>query len=155
MRRRRDPRGRWIAALRLLVALTLAFIWGNSLLSMQASDQVSTGFLAYIRPLLELFVGTGNVTDHLVRKLAHFTEYAALGGELAALAALDEHLSWQGLANCLSAGLAVAVTDESIQLLSQRGSALTDVLLDFSGAVTGVAVAWAIAAAIRHHKHTA
>ena len=29
--------------------------------------------------MLELFTGKGNVTDHLVRKLAHFCEYAALG----------------------------------------------------------------------------
>ena len=31
-----------------------------------------------LAPLIELFAGEGNVTDHLVRKLAHFTEYGLL-----------------------------------------------------------------------------
>ena len=43
------------------------------------SSQESRRFGQLLAPLLELFAGEGNVTDHLVRKLAHFAEYAMLG----------------------------------------------------------------------------
>ena len=44
----------------------------------------------------------------------------------------------QGSVNSLFAGLAVAVTDETIQIFSGRGSQVLDVVLDFSGALTGI-----------------
>ncbi len=45
----------------------------------------------------------------------------------------------QAVVNCLSAGLAAAVTDEALQLLSDRGSQVSDVLLDLGGAAAGTA----------------
>jgi VanZ family protein len=71
-------------------------------------------------------------------QLAHFVEFGALGCELALLAVLRKRVRLQSVVNCLFAGLAVAVIDETIQIFSDRGSQVSDVWLDFSGAVTGI-----------------
>jgi VanZ family protein len=83
-------------------------------------------------------VGTGNVTDHFVRKLAHFTEFAMLGALLVLYTVVRCRLRLQSVVNCLSFSLATAVTDESLQLISSRGSQVQDVLLDFTGAAGGI-----------------
>lgn len=131
----------------VLILATLTFIWGNSLKSKEASSAVSGGVLDMVRPVLELFVGQGNATDHLVRKIAHFMEYAALGGEFALLAALRRRAGLQGAVNGLFAGLGTAVIDESLQLLSRRGAQVPDILLDFCGVafgLLGTLLLWAV-----------
>ena len=69
-------RGKKISTALLLLAIlaALAFIWGNSLDSTVESAAKSGRVGELLRPLLELVVGQGGVTDHLVRQLAHFTE---------------------------------------------------------------------------------
>lgn len=80
-----------------------------------------------------------------IRKYAHFTEFAALG-ILAALFALTYgKLTMQRRVNILSFGLAVAVADESIQILSGRGPMVQDILLDFAGYVAGVLIVGVLA----------
>jgi VanZ family protein len=134
----------------VLLLATVCFIWGNSLESVAESDSKSTGVLDFLTPLLEIVVGRGNVTNHLVRKLAHFSEFGALGAELALLAVLLRRVKPQPVINCLFAALAVAVTDEALQLLTAgRGSQVSDVLLDFSGSVTGILLVLLIYAASR------
>ncbi len=127
---------------------TLAFIWGNSMESIPDSQQKSLWVLKLLQPVLEAFAGKGNATDHLVRKLAHFVEFGALGCELAVLAALRGRVGWQAAVNCLSAGLAVAVTDEAIQIFFARGAQVQDILLDFAGAATGIALTLLLCAVI-------
>lgn len=122
----------------LLIAVTLGFIWGNSLKSRSESMMLSLGVLRLIRPLLDAVFSPENVTDHLVRKLAHFAEFGMLGAELVLLTSLLRKLRAQTVLNCLLAGLSAAVIDETIQIFSARGSQAIDVLLDFGGVVTGV-----------------
>lgn len=132
-------RKRWNIVLVLLLALTLAFIWGNSLLPRTESQEISRGLLAELCAALEtvgLHIDPQN--DHWLRKLAHFGEFALLGAELCALLFLNRRVRLQGFVNCAFAGLAVAVTDEALQPLSNRGSQVQDVLLDFAGFVTGL-----------------
>lgn len=83
-------------------------------------------------------MGVGKVTEHLVRKLGHFMEFSLLGAEMAGLLIARRRLRFQGFVNCLFAGLSVAVIDETIQIFSQRGSQVQDVLLDFAGAFFGL-----------------
>ena len=128
-----------VAAAVLLLA-TLAFIWRNSLRSEAASGVESGRMLAVLKPFLEPLFGRENVTEHRIRKLAHFAEFFALGGELAFLVLLLGRPRIQAVLNVLAAGLFAAVTDEALQLLSGRGPAVADVLLDFSGAAAGAAV---------------
>lgn len=121
--------------LMVMVVLTLRFIFSNSMESIPESREKSDGILALLTPLLELFVGKGNVTERLVRKLAHFVEFFALGAELCALCLLHtKPLLW-----AMFTGLLAALSDETIQIFYARGSQVQDVWLDFSAvAVTGI-----------------
>lgn len=134
----------------LLLAATLALIWGNSLQGPAASSALSSGSLKIFTPFLEIFVGRGNVTEYLVRKLAHFTEFAILGSELALLLIVYRKVSLQGVVNCLFASLSAAVIDETLQIFSGRGPMVQDVVLDFAGATAGIlfvaALHWLFAA---------
>ena len=144
----------------VLIAITLAtivFIWSNSLQSVPESQAKSLGVRAQIKPCLGVFVGQGNVTDNLVRKLAHFVEYSALGCELALLLALKKRVSWQPIMNSAFAAMVVALTDETIQIFTGRGSQVQDVWLDFAGACAGILfvllIRLLITALRRKHKH--
>lgn len=118
---------------------TLAFIWGNSLKSIPDSRAGSKRVMEVIKPALDTIVGEGNVMNHLVRKMAHFMEFFALGCGLMVLSLLRRRRSSRkAVGLCLLAGLAVAATDETIQIFSNRGSQLRDVWLDFAGACAGV-----------------
>lgn len=123
-----------------LILLTVCFIFSNSMESIPDSRTRSEGLLTLLRPLLEFFVGKGNTTNHLIRKLAHFAEFFALGAELSALCLLwSKPLLWT-----LFAGLLTALTDETIQIFYDRGSQVQDVWLDFSAVIFSVLLAFSI-----------
>ena len=120
------------------LAALVAFIWGNSLLP-QAQSQVESSFvLELITRLLGRPLSVENA-EHFIRKLAHFTEYAALGFTAGMLFLSGRRGAQRGV-NALSLCLAVAVADESLQTLTDRGAVVTDILLDFSGALFGFLV---------------
>lgn len=123
----------------LCIVMTLAFIWGNSLLDRQDSAELSNGILDIIKPLLA-FLGFDTETDHALRKLAHFCEFGLLGVELASFAIL--HIGFKPKAELIAAlfCLFTAITDEMLQLLSDRAGRISDVMLDFSGSICGVVV---------------
>ena len=135
----------WIGA--AIVALIVAFIWGNSLLPQTQSRQESDFVLRILQSIFRLDIDR-ETASHLVRKAAHFTEYALLGVSAAALF-LSRRRCVQSAVNAMSLCLAVAVLDESIQLLSQRGSQVQDVLLDFSGAAAGLLIFLALSGLFR------
>lgn len=122
----------------VLIVATIVFIWSNSLQSVPESQAKSLGVLAQIKPFLGTFVGQDNVTDTLVRKLAHFIEYGALGCVLALLLVLHKRVRRQAIINCTFAAMTVALTDETIQIFSGRGSQVQDVWLDFVGSCMGI-----------------
>lgn len=137
--------------LSVLLILVLAFIWGHSMFSAVDSAEESRRVGQWITPFLEQFVGPGNVTDHLVRKLAHFCEYGVLGMILGALALLWKIPSafFRGSYAFLLA-LATAVVDESIQLVADgRGAQVQDILLDAAGSLTGLLAVWLLVALLR------
>ena len=121
--------------LTVLLVLLLLFIWGNSLLPTEHSAAESGWVRRLVTPVLELFVGRGRVTDHLVRKIAHFTEFTALGAVLTLLFGWGRSLRWKLLS--ANFGLIAALLDETVQLFSHRGSQVQDVWLDFGGVVFG------------------
>lgn len=134
--------------LTVLIVLTLAFIWGNSLLDREQSTEVSMGLLDKIEPYLALF-GIEPEDDHILRKLAHFCEFGLLGLELASLVWLRLNLSLKSFFLAAAASLAVAVTDETLQYFTGRSCQLSDMLLDFSGAVCGIVGIWIISLLIK------
>ena len=138
----------------LLICLclaTVAFIWGNSMLGSKASSNVSNSVLGALDPIIRRF-GIVSKDDLWLRKLAHFTEFGALGAELLFLAAVRRRLGLQAASNSAFAALLVALTDETIQLISGRNSQVLDVLLDFSGALTGILIAWLICRLIKKRR---
>ena len=118
--------------LRLMLIATLCFIWSNSMVGKEGSASLSRTVTAWLN-------GIGiPVTEHFVRKSAHFCEFGLLGCELMLLFWLRSGVRFQNLCNAAFAALLSAVTDETIQSFSGRGSQVLDVVLDFSGALTGI-----------------
>ena len=124
----------------VLIILVLCFIWGQSLLDPDSSEKESGFVFNLLYPYLYRIFGEVNATHHLVRKLAHYTEYAALGACLTLFFGYEQ----KGMLRSMNIALLTALFDESIQLLSKRGSQIQDVWLDFAGAVTGILVAAAL-----------
>lgn len=138
----------------VLLALLLAFIWLHSMMPAEDSAEESQMVGQFLTPFLELLVGEGNVTDHLVRKLAHFCEYGALGILTGALLLVKKESGIFRWSYALLCALAVAVIDESIQLLADgRGAQVQDVLLDTAGSLTGLLAVWLIAVLVRWLRH--
>jgi VanZ family protein len=101
---------------------------------MQSGDVKKT-----IDSLLAFFGIPVTMSEFLIRKAAHFTEYTVLGVLLIlTLRSFTDRLM-QHIFQPLFVGLAVPVTDEFIQLhVDGRAGLITDVILDFSGVFTGL-----------------
>ena len=136
----------------ILLLATLSFIFSNSLENAAESSAKGEGVMNAVTPELEIFFGKGNVTDHLVRKIAHFVEFGALGVELMLLGILLRKVRIQSVTNCLFIGLVSAVTDESLQMLTDRSPLVKDVLLDFSGVVAGVLFVLLLNSLVKYNK---
>jgi len=129
-----------ITILSICIAATLAFIWIHSCMGQEESSQESGFIYDLLCPFFELFVGKGNVTEHFIRKLAHFTEFFGLGLELKLLMKLvliDTPYILR-MINAWTLGTMCALIDETIQIFSGRGPAIADVWLDSAGCLTGV-----------------
>ena len=121
-----------------LLILLLTFIWGNSMLPGEISGAISD----WVKDLIAmLFPGDGPVTSGggLLRKIAHFTEFAALGMCLAwRFGMLQRANYWPVLC-----GVAAACVDETIQrFVPDRGPSLFDVGIDSCGVLTGIILLW-------------
>ena len=137
----------------ILTVFQLAFIFSQSLFDAPSSTEESSTVLEIVKPIFELFVGKGNVTENLVRKCAPFAEFAVLGALTAALARLYGTRRCLRYVFALLCCLAAAVADESIQLISDgRSAEVRDVLIDLAGAAAGVAVAIVLTAVIKRIK---
>ena len=120
---------------RWLTGLLLCFIWGNSLLPGSVSGAISD----WVRDLLAaIFPGEvpGVTTGGgLLRKIAHFTEFAALGATLCWRSGMLEKRK----TTALVFGFGAACLDETIQLfVPGRGPALKDVAIDTCGVAAGM-----------------
>jgi len=119
-----------------LLVLNLCFIWGNSLLP----GEISGAFSDWVKEILASILPgrvPGTSSGGLLRKIAHFSEFAALGMCLSWLfGMLRKH---PGLA--LVCGTAAACMDETIQrFVPDRGPSLWDVGIDTCGVIVGMAV---------------
>ncbi len=131
------------------LALALAvvmFIFGNSLQNGEASGQMSGAVSAILKAIFDPHDHIADADfEHFVRKLAHFTEFFWLG--MAVCGVLDglvggksPLLSARPVGSGLFFLLLVAVCDEWIQSFTGRGPSVRDVVLDFSGALCGLAL---------------
>ena len=137
-----------------LLILLLAFIWGNSLLPGEESGNLSGlvgKILGTLLPFLDLTTGIGSF---ILRKFAHFSEFAALGMVLCWLFGMTQRRKWLAALLPLLCGVAAAAIDETIQIFSPgRYASIADVGIDSAGVLTGIAVALALTAICqRFHK---
>ena len=118
----------------LLTMANLAFIWGNSLMNGADSGALSGGILAWINSVLGLGEEGAEILHLLIRKGAHFTEFACLGMLLAWHFGMADVKGAALGAYPLLGGLLAACTDETIQIfVDGRGSSLMDVWVDTFG----------------------
>lgn len=133
----------WTAVL----VLYAAFVFSNSMKPASLSSKDSGFVLRLVQQILAPAGGlAGLVTEHLVRKMGHFTEYAVFGILLTVCVRSWKATAWQGAAIRLAAGFLVPFCDETIQLFVEgRSGQLSDVWLDAAGVFFGVLV-WTAAA---------
>ena len=142
--KRFNLRQHWLLTLlALLTVLTIGFIWSNSCMSKEASSEHSGFWMKLLEPILNPSGRFEESDFHwAIRKAAHFAEFALLGlwigGMFAAVTARVGRRFWTLPVLIV---LMVAVLDEYIQFFSERGSAVPDVVLDFAGGLTGLALA--------------
>ena len=123
---------------RCLIAALLTFIWGNSLMPGRISQAISDA-LAWLllgtKPVGgEMAAGSG-----ILRKLAHFTEFTALGMCLAWL----HGMLGKGKIRPFVWGVLAAAADETIQcFVPERGPGIRDVCIDSAGVLTGIILLW-------------
>lgn len=128
----------------LAAVALVCFIWGNSLADGQASGGLSGRVTQAVNQGIQAVSPGWAVTEHLVRKSAHFAEHWALGVCLTGTLACYGIRLRQGLGWVMFACLLVPAVDEGIQLFSPgRSSSVGDVWLDFAGACAGVLAALA------------
>lgn len=120
----------------LLLIVTLAwicFIFCRSLKPEDASAWESRWVLELIQRLIPF-----ELSEHLIRKLAHFAEFSVLGILAGLLFRGRCTRMWTGLLFAALTGVVTALCDETIQLfVSGRTGQIPDVWLDVSGAFTG------------------
>lgn len=122
----------------VLIAVNLAFIWGNSLLPGELSLAFSSWAKDALSELFSLGVqGTGG--KGLIRKIAHFSEFAMLG----MLLRWFWGMLGKGMLPALLCGFLAACTDEIIQcFVPERGPRLLDVGIDTCGVAAGILLLW-------------
>lgn len=138
-------RNRWKLAGTVAVVLWIAFIWGHSLIPGDPSKNESLIILNIVNNFLGLIGIDYQLSLFLMRKIAHFTEYFIFGILLLTTLRLYVDKIREKIFNILFIGLAVPVIDEFIQLfVDGRGGEIRDVIIDFSGVLTGMLLSFLI-----------
>jgi len=117
-----------------LLILNIAFIWGNSLLP----GEVSGAFSDWVKEILAKLFASDDLQDSgggLLRKIAHFSEFAMLGILFSwRFGMLQKKLHWAAVS-----GFLTACADETIQrFVPDRGPSIWDVGIDTCGVLTGM-----------------
>lgn len=119
----------------------LCFIWGNSLLPGKDSGELSGFIGTLLQKRLPFWDLQSEEGMHLLRKAAHFSEFAALGFSFTWLYGMISKKRVWSLTLPLICGASAAAIDETIQLFSpDRGPSIKDVGIDTCGVIAGIAV---------------
>lgn len=135
----------WLLAFRVIFTIALfaciVYIFRNSLQTGAESSLRSQAVMHAVNETLDK-VNMGPLSEHTIRKLAHFLEFTMEGFLLMLClrvytAHFVRHMSWP-----LLVGMSTALMDETIQLfVPNRTSMVTDVWIDMVGVVAGLFVA--------------
>lgn len=127
----------------VITVLYVGFIFHNSITPGEDSSQQSGRVLEMVLALARMTGIDGSwLTEHLIRKTAHFAEYTLLGMLLGTTAGqYDMGLAMRRVVLGWT-GTLIPLTDETIQLFTLgRSGQISDVWLDMAGVFTGLAVA--------------
>ena len=150
----------------VIILLTVAIIWGHSFMTPEMSTEESS----FVKEIVEAVVQSVShneafvIPEVVIRKSAHFIEYAILGLELAILITINKSipaddkkrslikriLSIYPTAFILS--LFIGAVDETIQYFTGRYSSIWDVLLDLSGASFSIGIFLLVRSLIRKKR---
>ncbi|MBR5917663.1 MAG: VanZ family protein [Lachnospiraceae bacterium] len=134
----------------VIILLTVAIIWGHSFMTPEMSTEESS----FVKEIVEAVVQSVShneafvIPEIVIRKSAHFFEYAILGLELAILITVNKSEDHKrGIKSLLGKypaafvlALIVAGIDETIQYFTGRYSSVWDVLLDMAGASFSIGI---------------
>lgn len=130
--------------LTLLTLLLIGWIFSNSLKTASESSSQSSKVRGWIQTFFDALFPDGGieVSGHIIRKVAHFSEYALLGLMLyLTYRVYTAKKLWLWIPALI--GLVVPFCDEGLQFFSEgRAPALTDVGIDVSGAAFGMLCGW-------------
>ena len=145
----RERTSPWVIAGRVVFTVALiaciAFIFSNSMAVAAVSEQSSGRVLHLMQAVLRRLGHPAlaeRLTMHIVRKLAHFCEYALEGFLLMLCMRVYSRHPLRHITVPMLGGVLTALTDETIQLFSEgRSSQVTDVWLDSAGVLAGILAA--------------
>lgn len=121
----------------VLLVMNLVFIWGNSLLPREVSASFSQWVKALLFSAADITATDPDAGHGLLRKIAHFTEFASLGFLLTWLCSMIK----KPIPLAMLWGFIAACTDEIIQcFVPNRGPGILDVLIDTAGVCAGTAI---------------
>ena len=133
---------KWTRVWTILTILYVGFIFHNSMTPAQESSQQSGQVLAIALKIIDnMGMSGGWITEHLIRKMAHYAEYTGLGILLGITVKLysfrtDFRKILQGWL-----GILIPFVDETIQLFVEgRSGQISDVWLDMAGVFTGYVI---------------
>ena len=125
----------------VIILLIIAFIWSNSYQAKTDSVQLSMFFTTNIQPLLIKLGLHPDVTilDTYVRKLAHLTEFMALGAVI--YYTFKQIFTTHIAKKSILLAICIASLDEVIQIYTPgRTATIGDVLLDTTGSMIGIMI---------------
>lgn len=142
---------RWTKAVSFTaLLLTILFIFSNSMQVGTASAERSGSLLEELLACLPFLAGW--FTEHILRKLGHFLEYALAGFWLLLCLRSCTAQIKQNITKPLLGGVLIALTDETIQLfVSGRSGQVTDVWLDSFGVCCGLLITWCVVKVIERY----
>ncbi len=146
---------RFRAVVFTLTALMILFAWVHSCIPADLSSMESKGVFQIVYNFLHLFGAGVELTETIIRKLAHFTEFTAIGGLLLSCAyCFDRVRPYRFTVSVMFAGLTAALIDETIQLFVEgRAGMIADVWIDFGGVIFGSLVMLAFYTLYRKRKN--
>ncbi len=136
----------------IFIVLIITFIFGNSLSNKEESANQSGSVLAFVNSILEFINFPVLMSHKFLRKLAHFTEFFVLGASVMGLFLYNKKENYDYFVYSCFFCCFIAMTDETIQYFTNRGSMLLDVWLDFFGACVGITFLYFIYKFIKSKK---
>ncbi len=150
-------RGLW----RLALVLYLCVVYGHSMMPAHVSSGESGAVLEFLQKLMDLIgLNREMLTEHIVRKAAHFTEYAGVGillwgggfhsaervetpPRIRSAERVETPPRVRSAERVALAVIVIPFVDETIQLfVAGRSGQISDVWLDMAGVAVGLLASW-------------